>query len=274
MVSVDDKNEVVAWLSSYLASLPNLEGKVVVDIPAGDGRSSVLFKQKGAEVIALDLFPEFMKAPGIEARFADMSERLPLEDGSVDFLLCQEGIEHVADQLGLLQEFNRVLKPSGSLIITAPSISHLRGRVSELLLESDYWKRMPPSEVDSVWFSESRSDRLYFGHVFMIGVQRLRTLAAFSGFTLVQRRWGELSPTSIILGVLFWPLIALVNAYTWQRAARRVSAPHREEKLATLREQFRLNVSPKTLFCKHIFWVLRKARDPSGTVQYLKSLRS
>lgn len=167
-----------------------------------------------------------------------------------------------------------MLKPDGRLIITAPSISHLRGRVSELLLESDYWKRMPPSEVDSVWFSESRSDRLYFGHVFMIGVQRLRTLAAFSGLVLEQRRWGELSSTSILLGAILWPIVVLVNLYTWRRAAGRVTAPHREEKLAALHEQFRLNVSPKTLFCKHIFWVLRKARDTVGTVQYLKSLGS
>lgn len=270
----NDKNEVVSWLSSYLNSINELEGKTVVDIPAGDGRSCVLFQRKGAKVVALDLYPEFMKAPGIEAKYADMAERLPLDDASADIVLCQEGIEHVSNQLGLLQEFNRVLKADGRLIITAPSISHIRGRVSELFFESDYWKRMPPSEVDSVWFSEARSDRLYFGHVFLIGVQRLRTLAAFSGLALEQRRWGELSPTSIILGIFLWPLVFLMSFYTWRRAVSRVSSHGRAEKLTTLREQFTLNVSPKTLFCKHIFWVLRKTRDNAETTKYLKALQA
>ena len=59
-------------VSRYIDSLPDLTGKVVVDIPCGDGRSSYGFKKKGATVHAFDLYPEFMKVDGLEARYADL----------------------------------------------------------------------------------------------------------------------------------------------------------------------------------------------------------
>jgi len=45
---------------------------------------------------------------------------IPVEDGSFDAVLCSEVLEHVADPVAVVQEFARILKPSGTLLLTAP----------------------------------------------------------------------------------------------------------------------------------------------------------
>ena len=76
------------------------------------------------------------------------------------YIICQEGIEHIPNQLNVLEEFNRVLKKDGILLITTPSNSHIRARLSHFLLETDLLRRMPPTEVDSIWFAENDTDKL------------------------------------------------------------------------------------------------------------------
>jgi SAM-dependent methyltransferase len=246
------------FVYDYIRSLPDLTGKVVLDIPAGDGRASNEFHRKNATVKALDLFPEFMRAPGVDAEFGDMAETLPLPDESVDYVLCQEGIEHVSDQLGLLNEFNRVLKPGGQLLLTTPSMSHTRARLSHMLFETDLWRRMPPTELDSVWFSEGQTDRFYFGHLFLLGVHHLQTFCSIAGFETRERIATEIGWTSVILGVIMYPLFVLTTLLTYRNYSRK-----RREIPAELRkriwwEHVKLNLSAKTMFCKHIFWVLDK----------------
>ena len=51
---------------------------------------------------------------------------IPVDDESFDALLCTEVLEHVPDAVAALNEFSRVLKPGGILLITAPfaSLTH------------------------------------------------------------------------------------------------------------------------------------------------------
>ncbi len=48
---------------------------------------------------------------------------IPLPDASVDVIMCTEVFEHIPDPLAALKEFNRLIKPGGYLIITAPFVS-------------------------------------------------------------------------------------------------------------------------------------------------------
>lgn len=200
------------YVRLYIENLPDLSGKTVVDVPCGDGRASYWFRERGATVKAFDLYPEFMKVEGVQAEYADMSERLPIEDASADIVVFQEGIEHIPNQPALLAEFNRILKPNEKLVLTTPNVSHLRARLSMFLLESDLWKRMPPSEIDCVWFSEKRSDRIYFGHLFLTGAHYLHTIACISGFEVRQRLGTKISGTSVFLGVFLYPLVSIATA--------------------------------------------------------------
>lgn len=48
---------------------------------------------------------------------------IPMEDASVDAILCTEVLEHIPNPLDALKEFSRMLKPGGKLILTAPFLS-------------------------------------------------------------------------------------------------------------------------------------------------------
>jgi SAM-dependent methyltransferase len=223
--------------------------KIVIDIPSGSGGSSLLLKDGGAKVEAFDLFPEYFEAEGIECRQADLTEKLPVADGYSDFVLCQEGIEHVPDQLNVFRELNRILKVGGGLLLTTPNYSNIKSRLSYLLSESEYfYKIMPPNEADCVWFSEDR--RYYLGHIFLIGIQKLRVLARLSGFRLKAIYPIKSNKTSILLLPLLYPLIYMTNLMGYVRALRRNS---NTERRALYKELFKLGINTRVLTEKFLF---------------------
>ncbi len=60
-------------------------------------------------------------------------DRFPYEDESFDTVVCGELIEHLfQDPMHMMGEINRILKPSGSVVLTTPNIASLRG-VSAIL---------------------------------------------------------------------------------------------------------------------------------------------
>ncbi len=60
-------------------------------------------------------------------------DRFPYGDATFDTVVCGELIEHLfQDPMHLMSEINRILKPSGSVVLTTPNIASLRG-ISALL---------------------------------------------------------------------------------------------------------------------------------------------
>lgn len=51
---------------------------------------------------------------------------IPVPDASFDAVLCSEVLEHIPDPVAAIKEFSRVLKPGGTLMLTAPfcSLTH------------------------------------------------------------------------------------------------------------------------------------------------------
>jgi SAM-dependent methyltransferase len=50
---------------------------------------------------------------------------IPVPDNSFDVIICTEVIEHVPDPISVIKEVSRILKPGGTLLITAPLQSGL-----------------------------------------------------------------------------------------------------------------------------------------------------
>ena len=126
-------------------------GKKVVDFPAGNGISSRILEEIGATPIPFDLFPEYFTIEGLTCSRANISIGIPLADNTADGIICQEGIEHFADQFGAFKEFSRITKKGGTLLITTPNYSNLRAKLSYLLSESERFNSiMPPNELDSI----------------------------------------------------------------------------------------------------------------------------
>jgi len=185
------KYHIKRWLDSHAEELA---GKIAMDLPAGNGVTSEILKNNGAEVFAFDLFPEYFRPQNIECRRADIMSGIPIADGKVDIAICQEGIEHFSDHLKALKEFNRILKNSGKLVITTPSYSNLSARFSYLLFESETNKQMPPNEIDDIWMEDkSVSEEIYHGHIFLIGLQKLRIIAKLAGFKIAEIKYIRIS---------------------------------------------------------------------------------
>lgn len=237
-----------------------LKGKVVVDIPAGYGITSSILKQLGANVKAFDLFPEFFDVEGLECEQADLSKSIPMEDSQADYVICQEGVEHLSDQMHMFREFNRVLKKGGKVVITTPNYSNLKSKLSYLLAESEYaYRLMPPNEIDSVW--HSASGELYFGHIFLIGIQRLRVLAKLAGFRIKKVHDFTVHKTSFLLMLFFYPFILLLNILGYRRAMRKKPEIATELKQEVYGEAFRYNIDPGILSGRFLFVELEKETE-------------
>lgn len=239
----------------------------VVDIPAGDGRTSNTLLGTGAEVRAYDLFTDVFQAQQLKCEYADLTQPLPIETASCDIVICQEGVEHLADQLFALSEFNRILKNDGRLFLTTPNYSALRAKLAYLLLESETRNLMPPNELDSLWRPpETKIRRVYLGHIFMLGVQKLRMLAWLAGFRIDEIHHTRINWTSALLLPFFYPFIWIRNLLTFRRAMRRNKEHSEQEKRATYTEARKLNCDPRILIDQHLFVELRKV-EPVDKVQ-------
>ncbi len=249
-----------------------IRGKKVVDLPAGEGQSASLLRDAGAEVYAYDLFPEGFKADGVECHKADLMSDVPIADGFADMVLCQEGIEHLPNQYLALQQLSRILRPGGRLILTTPNYSNMRSRFSYLFSESEMYKLMPPNEIDSVWFSDSKSgdSDIYFGHVFSIGIQRLRLLALLAGLKIHKIHHHRANNTAAVLLLLTYPLVLWVNYAAYRRAMRKRKDVDYETRKQIFGEVFRLGVDPRILVEADLFVEFEKVSDTSSVLSDIR----
>jgi ubiquinone/menaquinone biosynthesis C-methylase UbiE len=95
---------------------------VALDAACGTGRHAAYLASLGHEVIGVDVSREMLeiargKVPGGEFYEADLRE-LPLEDDSVDVVVCAIAASHVSDLGPAFEEFARVLRPEGHLVLS------------------------------------------------------------------------------------------------------------------------------------------------------------
>lgn len=120
-----------AWLKAVLGGLPT--GTRLLDAGAGElGNrrhcahleyvSQDFCAYKGAEAGAA----EGLLDPAWDTSHIDLVSditAIPASDRSFDAILCTEVLEHVPDPLAALDEFARLLRPGGEVILTAPFAS-------------------------------------------------------------------------------------------------------------------------------------------------------
>lgn len=248
------------FVEAYFRSQGDLSRKVVVDLPAGKGRMSRTLRDLGARVEPYDLYPEHFEAAGMTCRAADLQRPLPIPDAHADYVVFQEGLEHLPDQLQPLREFNRILKKGGRLILTTPNPSCLRARFCHFLLDSYLPSRLPINETSAIRAFDKNEQRIYFGHVFFISAQKLRLLGKVAGLRIVAIHPNKFSTFSVLLGV-FYPCLVLANLWAyWRSCRRRRRDPVRTREI--LREVLWLNLHPRVLFAKKLFVEMEKEREP------------
>lgn len=249
-------------------------GKSVVDFPAGNGVTTKILQDIGAQPIALDLFPEYFELDDLTCTRANIREGLPLESGMADALICQEGIEHFSDQFSAMKEFNRVLKTGGRLLVTTPNYSNLRARLSYMLSESERFNSiMPPNELDSIWMSKQEiTEEIYFGHIFLIGAQKLRVLARLNGFRIEKFHFTQAKSTSMFLLPFWYPFIYFSNWIAYRKNMRKNKDFDEATKKAVYDEIFKISVDPKLLVGGHLMVTFIKEKESNAVSGSLRSM--
>lgn len=122
-------------------------GDKIVDVGIGTGllarQACSVIGDKG-RLIGVDPSPGMLSQvdlPDVELR-AGRAESLPCETGEADFLSFGYAFRHVSDVDAALQEFHRVLRPGGRLLIL--EISQPSSRVSRALVKF-YMRRVVPT---------------------------------------------------------------------------------------------------------------------------------
>ena len=104
-------------------------GRSVLDLGCGLGGYSRALAERGFEVRALDVEPDYVeraRSIGVHAELYD-GETLPLEDGSVDTVILLEVLEHLEDPARLLREARRVAR--AGVLVTTPNCTQDFGEV-------------------------------------------------------------------------------------------------------------------------------------------------
>lgn len=116
------KTEYMDQVLAYLGE-NSPPGSKILDIPAGSGVFAHSLEQLGHEVVKADIHGEtgFVHA--------NMEAPLPWPNGEFDVVTCLEGIEHLVNPMGLIQELVRVTAPQGHIIISTPNIANLHSRL-------------------------------------------------------------------------------------------------------------------------------------------------
>lgn len=270
----DNPKSIKFYVKRYvLGKKEVLKGKNVIDFPAGNGVTSKILKDNGANVFPLDLFPEYFEIDNLECQRANIREGLPIEDDFADFFICQEGIEHFSDQFGALKEFNRTLKKDGTLLVTTPNYSNLKARMSYMLMESEKFNSiMPPNELDSIWMAKADiSKEVYFGHIFLTGIQKLRVLAKLTGFKIKKVHFTRAKSTSVFLFPFWYPFIYLSNYITYKKNLKKNDLYDESTKKEVYREIFKLAVSRKILIGGDLMVEFTKDKESDEVISDLKS---
>jgi SAM-dependent methyltransferase len=123
----------------------------------------------------------------------------PVEDGSVDFVLCTETLEHVPEPAVLLSQAFRCLAPGGTLLLTVPFSARWH------FIPYDYW-RFTPSGLDQLLTQAGFINRRVYARGNAGTVACYKAMALLLRMALPQNR----SLKSLLLRLISVPLAPLL----------------------------------------------------------------
>ncbi|WP_369060323.1 class I SAM-dependent methyltransferase [Caulobacter sp. 73W] len=165
-------NDTAATLSGFAAVLKAGKfkpGLTVADFGCGAGWLSAALSMMNCRPIGLDIsdagldmarrfVDEHPLLRTQNIRFEPIREEksVPLEDGSVDRLICFDSFHHVSDQAAYLHEFHRVLVPGGLAIFHEPGPRHSRTETSQAEMR-DFAVIENDVVIEDIWAAAQRA---------------------------------------------------------------------------------------------------------------------
>ncbi|MDT3680358.1 MAG: methyltransferase domain-containing protein [Burkholderiaceae bacterium] len=122
---------IAAPLAEHLLETAALRpGERILDVACGTGVVARLARQRvgeGGAAAGLDPHPGMLAVARSAASpklaidwYEAGAEAMPLAEGAFDVVLCQLGLQFIANKLGALREMRRVLAPDGRLALNVP----------------------------------------------------------------------------------------------------------------------------------------------------------
>src|SRR5690348_9665953 len=115
--AVLEREPIAAFLAEAAASLP--PGARVADVGAGSAPYRELFSHVTYLTIDREESPHGNAA---DFDIVASADAIPLDDASLDAIVCTQVLEHLPEPGNALGEFHRLLKPGGRLFLTAPLV--------------------------------------------------------------------------------------------------------------------------------------------------------
>lgn len=186
------------------ATVAQIEGSDLRLADVGGGRSPYypFFASKISQYVVVDLAEAL---PYGETRpikqLIGTAEDIPLGDGEVDIVLCNQVLEHVLDPVRSMHEMERILKPGGYFIGSVPHVSPIH-------LEPYDYRRYTALGIKQLLLQQGYCDIRVEGNG---GVFRTAALMIAMDMLLSPRKPGALQQFNADMALLLSPLIALLN---------------------------------------------------------------
>jgi SAM-dependent methyltransferase len=162
---------VALHLKRYLFAQPYCAGKVVLDAACGSGYGSAALGHVATRVVGIDVHVPAVEyaqsrygGGNVEFEVMDVAA-LRFDGDSFDVVVSFETIEHVQDQQAFLREVTRVLRPSGTFVVSTPNVERTTER--------------PQNPFHHVEYARDDFVRLltqYFESIDLFGQRRLQTM--------------------------------------------------------------------------------------------------
>lgn len=167
-----------------LVPLHEKRKRTALDVGCRKGYQTRLLEKMGYAVTPIDVEKVFDRCVVVDA-----NKKLPFADTSFDLIWCSEVIEHLAAPVFTVNEFRRILKPGGKMVLTTPNSYFW-------LMKPFHWVGLSPKKLQ-------RKDHTQFFHE--KDIRRIFPNAAIYGFfpymlvkVTIDKLLGPLTPTFVI----------------------------------------------------------------------------
>ncbi|MDO8269843.1 MAG: class I SAM-dependent methyltransferase [Candidatus Levybacteria bacterium] len=133
--SAIDSYKLASWQKSYIERIKKnmlqkkYDKKQILDIATGSGYVAIEMARLGLNVIATDLTPQALeninntkKKLGLKnlKTINCYAEKIPVPSESCDFIVANAILEHIPNEKKAINEWIRILKPGGRMMVTVP----------------------------------------------------------------------------------------------------------------------------------------------------------
>lgn len=138
-------DETIKFYLDFCSEEEMFKDKVIIDIGCGAAGKSLYYASRGAkEVIGVEILEKYEEEAMTLANELNMADKfrfvcadaasLPFEDNSIDTIIMNDAMEHVANPEAVIDECLRVLNKGGRLFVNFPPINHPTGaHLSDLI---------------------------------------------------------------------------------------------------------------------------------------------